>query len=369
MKKKTLAITITFVIITFVLSFAGPGNSSNLLFPEEAENILSSKERKQVLQHLEPRFKQWWEIVYHISTKEERDIFLSLKSDRDRDMFVNAFWQQRDPTPGTEQNEYRDEIQVRYAYVQKYFGRGTSKPGWMTDMGKFYMILGKPNSVESFDSEPGLYPAQVWYYFGDSTLGLPTYFNITFFKPHNTTEWKFYDPLADGPAALLHMNEGPLNNTDYEGLYNKIKELAPALAMPAITMIPNEISPGFRPPLRINIIISNIHESPKKKINLSYATHFLNYKGYVDTDASVNYVENSYLVTVTRYERFPFNFINFSLKPKKISLGYSEEKGQYFFNFTLNASLKKGDDFIYEYKKNYDFYIEPEKVDVLKNNG
>lgn len=338
-------------------------------FAQENRTKVSRSQKQQNLKHMDPRFKQWWEMINHISTDDEKDVFLSLGNDRDRDIFIKAFWQQRDPTPGTVENEYKNEIENRFLYVQKMFHRGSSRPGWQTEMGKFYMILGKPNSIEYFDSEPGLYPAQVWYYYGDQSLGLPNYFNITFFKPHGTTEWKFYNPTIDGPAALLIKTEGEIDETNYESLYRKIKELAPTLAMPALTMIPNEFSPGYRPPLRNNIIISNIHESPKRKVNISYATHFLNYKGYVDTEASANFVENTHRVSISCYEPFPCNFVNISIKPKTISVGFSEEKNQYFFNYELSVNLKKGEEFIYEYKKNFDFYIEKERVNVLQGNG
>lgn len=337
--------------------------------PQKKKGKLSYKEKQRVLKHMNQRYKHWWNLVYYISTEDEKDVFLALGSDRDRDVFMKAFWRQRDPTPGTVENEYKLEIENRFIYVQRMFKRGSPRPGWQTDMGRFYMILGKPSSIEYFDSEPGLYPAQVWYFYGDKTLGLPTYFNITFFKPHGTTEWKFYNPSMDGPAALIIRTEGAIDDSNYEALYKKIRELAPTLAMPALTMIPNEFSPGYRPPLRNNIIISNIHESPKRKINASYATHFLNYKGYVDTEASVNYVANSNKVSITRYGAYGFNFVNVSLKPKKISVGFSEEKNQFFFNYALTVTLKKGKTYIYEYKKNFDFYIDKDKVGALKSNG
>jgi GWxTD domain-containing protein len=337
-------------------------------YAEKDSIKLSRKERKEALKNLAPRYKHWMDMVYHISLKEERNVFLSLKTNRDRDIFIRSFWLQRDPTPGTEDNEYRTEVLTRFQYVQKYFKRGSSKPGWMTDMGRFWMILGKPNTIERFDSKPGLYPAQVWYYFGDKSLGLPTYFSVTFFKPNNMTEWKFYNPTVDGPASLLIQTEA-MDDTNYEGLYEKIKELAPELAMPALTMIPNEIAPGFRPPIRNNLIVSNIYEAPKRKINISYATHFLNYKGYVDVESSVNYVENSKLVSVTRYGRFGYSFINLSIRPKKISVGFSQEKDQYYFSYDLSVTLKQGEKFIYEEKKHFDFYMDEEKLKMLKGNG
>jgi GWxTD domain-containing protein len=356
MRKKIVILVMSFVVLL------GLGYSAQ----EKAK--LSRKERKQVLKNLEDRYKFWWNMIYHISTKEEREIFLKLRNNKDRDIFIRTFWQQRDPTPGTEENEYKKEIEERFAYVNKYFSRGTSRPGWMTDMGRFHMILGKPTSIERFDSNPGMYPAQVWYYHGDPTLGLPALFTVTFYKPHNTTEWKFYHPVQDGPASLL-IQWAPMDEFNYEALYAKIKELVPELAMPAITMIPNEIAPGFQPSLRNNIVLSNIYEAPTRKINVSYATHFLNYKGYVDVEASVNYVESTHLVSVTRYHPFGLNFVNISLKPKKISLGYNEDSDKYFFNFDLSVSLRKDEKYVYEYTKKFDFYIEPERVNILKANG
>jgi len=307
-------------------------------------------------------------MVYHLSSDEEKNVFLSLNNNKERDLFIQAFWLQRDPTPGTTENEYRKEVEKRFEYVQEYFSRSSSKPGWMTDMGKFYMILGKPNSIERFDNVFGMVPAQVWYFYGDATLGLPSYFNVTFFKPNNTTEWKFYNPYTDGPAALLMKQDG-LDETSFESVYEKIKEYAPALAMPSLTMVPNEIGPDFHPTLRTNLLIANIYESPKKKINANYASDFLNYKGYVDVESSINYIESSRMVSICRYGSFRFNFVNFSLKPKRISMDYNKEKDQYYFNYEFSVNLRQGDKFIYEYKKNFDMYLDPANVNSLKGNG
>lgn len=46
--------------------------------------------------------------------------------------------------------------------------------GGMTDMGRIYIILGAPASTESFELTPGIYPCQVWYYYGDKAKGLLT---------------------------------------------------------------------------------------------------------------------------------------------------------------------------------------------------
>ncbi len=341
--------------------------AANIAYAAEKTG-LSAKEKRELYRELEPEHKAWFDMVTYVAAEEEKNVFLLLKNNKDRSTFIDTFWLQRDPTPGTPLNEYQDEIKKRFSYVNTEFKKGSSKPGWMTDMGKFYMILGKPVNIDRFESKAGLYPAQVWYYQGDNKVGLPAYFNVTFFRPRNTTEWRLYNPAVDGPQALL-INFQPLDTDDQISIYNQIKELAPGLAIPAVTMIPNEFSPGLSPSLRTSVVLNNIYESPQKNINVSYATNFLGYKGFVNVEDSVNFIENTSLVSVTRYERFGFNFINISLKPKKISVGYNEERDKYFFNFEFSVSLKQDEKFVYQYTKNFEFYVEPDKVDALRGNG
>lgn len=353
MKKTIILLSI------FVFLYSGFG------FAKKNKLSMSAKEKRKIYKNLSPKYKTWLDMITHVSIKEEKNIFYLLKNDRDRDLFINSFWIQRDPTPGTPLNEYQSEITKRFFYVNREFKKGSSKPGWMTDMGKFYMILGKPNSIDLYDNKAGLYPAQVWYYYGEKKLGLPTYFNITFFKPRNTTEWKLYNPAQDGPQSLL-INWEPVHTDEYSQLYAKIKKLAVGLAQPAISMIPNEQAPGLRPSLRANLILSNIYESPKREINASYATNFINYKGYVDINSSINFIENTNKVVVLRNNRFGYNFLNISIKPKIISVGYIEKDEKYFYNFKLTVSLKKGDEFIYQYSKNFDFYVDYKDIETVK---
>jgi GWxTD domain-containing protein len=319
-------------------------------------------------QGLNIAYRNWLDMVTPITFADERKVFLKLTNDRDRDAFINIFWQQRDPTPGTPENEFKTEIEKRFAYVNDFFKRGAARPGWMTDQGKIYMILGKPNSQERFDEKPGLYPVQVWYYYGDPALGLPTYFNVVFYKRHGAGEWKLYNPAQDGPAELL-IQESPMDTEDYAAVYKKIYEIAPTLAGPSISMIPNEMTDNYHPSLRNNFIMANIIESPTKRLNVSYATNFLKYKGYVNIATSANFIENTNLVSVSRDKRYGFDLVNISVRPKKISLGYNEDKDKYFFNLNLNVSLRQGEQVVYQYAKNFEFYFAPDKVEGLQGGG
>ena len=98
-------------------------------------------------------------------------------------------------------------------------------------------------------------------------------------------------------------------------------------------MIPNDQLSNFRPSWRSNFILNNIYESPQKKINVQYATNFLKYKGFVDMQTSVNFIECSNMITVSRNERLGINFLNIALKPKKISVDFSNEQNTYYYNF------------------------------------
>ena len=57
--------------------------------------------------------------VAYIITEEERAKFLSLTTDDERERFAEQFWMRRDPTPGTEANEFKEEYYRRIAYANE----------------------------------------------------------------------------------------------------------------------------------------------------------------------------------------------------------------------------------------------------------
>jgi GWxTD domain-containing protein len=65
---------------------------------------------------------------------------MQLSNDEERDNFIEQFWQRRDPTPDTEENEYKEEHYRRIAYANEHFAAGI--PGWKTDRGRIYIVYG-----------------------------------------------------------------------------------------------------------------------------------------------------------------------------------------------------------------------------------
>ena len=94
-------------------------------------------------------------------------------------------------------------------------------PGWKTDRGRIYIILGPPVSKTSIAGSLDTYPAEIWSYYGDTAQGHAHHFELCFFQYRNAGEYKLYDPVADGPAKLLVNSTGKYAMTDYEGLYRE----------------------------------------------------------------------------------------------------------------------------------------------------
>lgn len=319
-------------------------------------------------QTLGSKYREWLKLTEYIMLPEERDVFKHLETDRDRDVFIQAFWKQRDPTPGTPQNEYREEHTRRFNYANSRLKRSTPREGWQTDMGRVHILLGPPHSIERYDSLAGMFPCQVWYFYGDKKKGLPTYFAILFYQRNGSGEYRIYNPAADGPLSLLVDARG-IDISDYRAAYEKVRELAPALAEVSLSLIPGDRPYNYIPSPRNTIILADIFESPTKDVTPTYATHFNNYRGIVSTEYLTNYVESVCQASVVFDPGVGAYFLHFSLCPKRVSFDYYEPRDQYFCNFQLNVSLRQGDLLVYQYSKDYPFYVDPSDLERIKGNG
>ena len=100
---------------------------------------------------LSKTYRKWLdEDVHWIITDEERSAFMQLSNDEERDQFIEAFWQRRDPTPDTEENEFKEEHYRRIAYANEHFAAGI--PGWKTDRGRMYIVFGPADEIDSHPS-------------------------------------------------------------------------------------------------------------------------------------------------------------------------------------------------------------------------
>ena len=84
--------------------------------------------------------------VRYLLTNDQKKAYAALTTAADRQAFVSNFWKDFDPTPGTDANEFRAEIERRIAFADANFS--TDKlPGRETDRGLIFTFLGTPTYV------------------------------------------------------------------------------------------------------------------------------------------------------------------------------------------------------------------------------
>ncbi|MGA3188875.1 MAG: GWxTD domain-containing protein [Bryobacteraceae bacterium] len=214
---------------------AATGSSSST--PQKPETIAKPKTEKQrradekrLKKELETPYKRWLnEEVTYIITDEERKAFKSLATDDEREQFIEQFWLRRDPTPDTEENEYREEHYRRIAYANDRFASGI--PGWKTDRGRIYIEYGPADEIDSHPSggtyerpyEEGggstsTYPFEQWRY--RYIEGVGTNIILEFVDTTMSGEYRLtMDPTEKD--ALLYVPGAGLTMAEQMGLTDK----------------------------------------------------------------------------------------------------------------------------------------------------
>jgi GWxTD domain-containing protein len=195
---------------------------------------LTEKQRKKqeakLRKELETPYKKWLnEDVVYIITDEERQAFKRMSTDEEREQFIEQFWLRRDPTPDTEENEFKEEHYRRIAYANEHYASGI--PGWKTDRGRIYITYGPADEIDSHPSggsyerpmeegggETSTYPFEDWRYRYIEGIGNDV--NIEFVDPTMTGEYRLtMDPTEKD--ALLYVPGAGLTMYEQMGLTNK----------------------------------------------------------------------------------------------------------------------------------------------------
>jgi GWxTD domain-containing protein len=308
--------------------------------------------------------KKWLdEDVAYIITPRERQVFEKLQTPREKEIFIEAFWKQRDPTPGTPENEFKEEHYRRLDYANRHFGRQSPLPGWKTDRGRIYIILGEPNDIQHFDNTAQTYPAEVWFYQGETEAGLPPAFNIVFFKEHGSGDYKLYSPTRDGPQALLAVQQAGAGNT--AAAFRKLKELEPSLALVSLSLIPGEQSAYFaRPSLSSDLLIQQVESSPAKLVRDAYAEKLLRYKDVIDVEYSANYMDSDSLVKVLRASPGLY-CVHYSIEPATLSVNQYGSK--YSTTLSLNGILKDpSGKVIHQFDKTFTLNFDEAEIERIR---
>jgi GWxTD domain-containing protein len=187
---------------------------------------------KKLKKELETPYKKWLneEVVWIIS-EEERTAFGRLQTDDERQQFIEQFWLRRDPTPDTEENEFKEEHYRRIAWANDRFASGI--PGWKTDRGMIYIKYGAPDEKEEHptggpgnrDIEEGggqttFFPYERWRYRYMQGLTMPQDVTLEFVDQSMTNEYKLTWNPSD-KDALLRVPGAGLTLYEQMGLADK----------------------------------------------------------------------------------------------------------------------------------------------------
>ena len=188
------------------------------------------RKMKKTLKELDTPYKQWLnEDVVYIISPEERQAFLQLDTNEEREQFIEQFWLRRSSNPDLPDNDFKEEHYRRIAYANEHFASGI--PGWKTDRGRMYIMWGPADEVESHPTggtydrpmEEGggsttTYPFETWRYRYMEGIG-------------ENVIWEFVDPSGSGefhltmdPSekdALLHVPGAGLSLLESMGMASK----------------------------------------------------------------------------------------------------------------------------------------------------
>lgn len=242
--------------------------------PDPLNRQLSDKERfqqqKELKHELHGAYKRWVdEDVRWIITDQELKAFKSLSNDEERDNFIENFWQRRNPSPDSPENEFKEEHYRRIAYANDHYAAG--KPGWKTDRGHIYIAFGKPDSEDSHPSggsyerpmeegggETSTFPFTVWHY--RYLEGIGENIDIEFVDTcqcgdyHMTIDRSEKDALLHTPGAgatmyeqmgmskkadrfkggLENLGNGPLSSGQQSKEFDRIEQYAKLQAAPQV---------------------------------------------------------------------------------------------------------------------------------------
>jgi GWxTD domain-containing protein len=200
--------------------------------------LTSAHAQKRNKNGLSEQHAKWLdEDAVYIITEEERKAFLKLTQDRDRDQFIEDFWAVRNPLRSSGANPYKEEHYRRIEYANEHFGRQSNTAGWRTDMGRTWILFGKPVSQARFIAGGQLYPCELWFY--SNTTGdpsIPSFFYLLFFMPGDIGEYRFYRPYLDGPMQLVRGSQFNSNKNVFDFLSGYGGDLARA----SLSLIPSD---------------------------------------------------------------------------------------------------------------------------------
>jgi len=193
-------------------------------------NKETKRKMKKTLKELDNSYRQWLtEDVTYIISPDERNAFLQLDTNEEREQFIEQFWLRRSSNPDLPENDFKEEHYRRIAYANEHYASGI--PGWKTDRGRMYIMWGPADEVDSHPTggtydrpmEEGggsttTYPWETWRW--RYLEGIGENIILEFVDPSGSGEYHLtMDPSEKD--ALLHVPGAGLSLMESMGMASK----------------------------------------------------------------------------------------------------------------------------------------------------
>src|SRR5437763_1330947 len=227
---RTLVACIFSISISVPTVFAQKAQDHKATPAHQKLNNETKRKMRRTLKELDSAYRQWLtEDVTYIISPDERNAFLQLDTNEEREQFIEQFWLRRSSNPDLPENDFKEEHYRRIAYANEHYASGI--PGWKTDRGRMYIMWGPADEVESHPTggtydrpmEEGggstsTYPWETWRY--RYLEGIGENIILEFVDPSGSGEYHLtMDPSEKD--ALLHVPGAGLSLMESMGMASK----------------------------------------------------------------------------------------------------------------------------------------------------
>ncbi|HUF17033.1 MAG TPA: VWA domain-containing protein, partial [Thermoanaerobaculia bacterium] len=172
---------------------------------------LSRREQKDRIANLDQKYRDFLRDVEPIMLPTELNSFLLMESDAQRDVYIEDFWNRRDPDPRTAYNEFREKYAENLELARSEF------KNMVSDRSRILLTRGHPDNRIKANCDL-LVPLEIWYYANLAEFGRNT--RILFYQPRNGGDFRLWQPRGLGSEDLAdlisqdEMSRHQFNNAD-----------------------------------------------------------------------------------------------------------------------------------------------------------
>ena len=182
------------IAVTGPSGSATTGGAAKPSTPAAVKHKLTSKEIKELTARLDNKYKDFLQLVELIIADEERQVFLQISENYQKDSFVEQFWKRRSIDSSGIRTDYRIVHTQRVELAKEQFRNLNN------DRAKIFIISGPPDAIVPIDCQEVFNPLQIWFYERLEALKSKVY--LIFYQPYGLGDYKLWLPL-DGQNVLM----------------------------------------------------------------------------------------------------------------------------------------------------------------------